>query len=363
MYAVVLAGGVGTRLWPRSRQTRPKQFADITDSGQTMIQATVARLAGLVNDDQVYVVTGATYAELACEQLPNVPPNQVLTEPFGRNTAPAIGLACIHLRRRDAQAVVAILPADHVIPLTQEFQSSLRRAARAAQAGHIVTLGIQPITPHTGYGYIQRGAELSDLSHDHEDGWLPVFTVRRFLEKPKRETAEAFLHEGGYYWNGGIFVGRVDVLLGEIESQLPEVYAGLQRIAAGLDGPDAAATMEAAWTQMPSVSIDYGVMEGAQHVAMVPLNAGWNDVGSWDALESIIDRDDNNNVTPHQNTFTIDSWGNLIFSSKRVVALIGVDDLVVVEDGDALLIGHKHQMQKVRDIVEQLRKRGHSDMI
>jgi mannose-1-phosphate guanylyltransferase len=365
MYAVILAGGSGTRLWPRSRQSHPKQFADITGSGRTMIQATVDRLGTLVPSSNIFVVTGDAYTKLTTAQLPDIPANQILGEPSGRNTAPAIGLACIHLRQRDPSGVLAILPADHVIPQQQQFQTALQRAADAACAGYLVTLGIQPTFAHTGYGYIKRGRLVRDLaiSTDSAEHDLPIYTVERFLEKPDRSSAEEFLRHGGYYWNGGIFVSRVDVMLAEIERQMPDLYAALLEIERAIGTAAADSTLAAIWPHIRSISIDYGVMEGAQRVAMTPLEAGWNDVGSWDALESVLERDADDNYIAHGNALAVDSWGNIVFSEKAIVALVGVDDLVVVEDGNALLIGHKHQMQKVKNVVEQLRQRKRDDLI
>ncbi len=361
MYAAILAGGVGTRLWPRSRQAHPKQFSDITGTGRTMIQATVERLEGLVPSDHIWVVTGEKYAELAVRQLPELPSTQIIAEPSGRNTAPAIGLACVHLARLDPQAILAVLPADHVIANPAQFRVALERAAQAAEAGYLMTLGIEPAFAHTGYGYIKRG-ELVATDSASENG-APVYAVEQFLEKPDRTTAEGFLRDGGYYWNGGIFVFRVDTMLAELQRQLPEVYSHLQVIGDALGGPDETAVLADHWAQMPSVSIDVGVMEGAQQVAMTPLLAGWNDVGSWDALENVLQRDRDDNFIARGNAMALESYGNIVFSEKRVIALIGVDDLVIVEDGDALLIGHKHQMQRVRDVVETLRTQGHEDLV
>ncbi len=357
MYAVILAGGVGTRLWPRSRQSRPKQFADITGGGRTMIQATVDRLAGLVEPTQTLVVTGEQYAALTAEQLPEMPQKNIIVEPSGRNTGPAIGLACVHLLQRDPNAVLAVLPADHVILDSAAFRAALKRAFEVAKDGYLVTLGIEPDSPHTGYGYIQRADAL-----DAGDG-LPVYTVQRFAEKPNRATAEAFLVEGGYYWNGGIFIFRADVMLAEMARQLPEMHTNLREIANGLGRPDAGTRMDHAWARMPSVSIDYGVMEGAAKVAMVPLQAGWNDVGSWDALQSVMPADEFGNFVAQGQTLSLGSSGNIVYSGKEIIALIGVNDLVVVEMPDALLVGHKQQMQKVKDVVEQLRNRGKEHLL
>lgn len=356
MYAAILAGGSGTRLWPRSRQRQPKQFADITGAGRTLIQATADRLHGLVGDDELYVVVGEKFAHLAAEQLPTMGAKQVIVEPSGRNTAPAIGLACVHLYHRDPNAVVAFLPADHVIPDTVAFQAALRCAVEAAEAGHLVTLGITPTFAHTGYGYIKRGEALALATQQ------PLYTVERFLEKPNAATAEAFLADGGYYWNGGIFISRADQMLAEIERQLPEVYTRLQQIMAALDRPDAASVLAEVWPDMPNISIDYGVMEGARQVAVTPLDAGWNDVGSWDALTSVIPLNPEQNCVAQGETLTINSQGNIIYSD-RFIALVGVNDLAIIDTGDALLIGHKAEMQKVKDVVEKLRSQGRTDLL
>jgi len=361
MYAAILAGGVGTRLWPRSRQDHPKQFSDITGSGRTMIQATVDRLEGLVSAADLYVVTGAPYAGLARIQLPAIPADQILLEPSGRNTAPAIGLACVHIRRRDPQGIVAILHSDHAIPDAAAFRQALRRAEVAAAAGGIATLGITPTFPHTGYGYIKRGRSLDNLPA----GEPAVYTVEQFLEKPDRATAEAFLADGAYYWNGGIFVCRVDVMLREIDRQLPQLSAALGRIDAALDGPPdhAQAVLESVWPAIPNISIDHGVMEGAEAVATVPLRAGWNDVGSWDALEAVLSPDADDNCIAHGDVIGEGSRHNIVYGDARLIALIGVENLVVVDTGDTLLIGHKQQMQNVKTIVERLRAQGRSDLL
>lgn len=359
LYAAILAGGVGTRLWPRSRQGHPKQFSDITGSGRTMIQATVDRLCGTVDDDNIYVLTGAEYADLVAEQLPQVGRTNVIAEPSGRNTAPAIGLACVHLLRRDADAVVAFLHADHIMLNEPVFRLALERAATAAEVGHLVTLGVEPTSPHTGYGYIRRGEILAEGGHDD----IPVYAVHGFLEKPDLATAEAFLSAGEYYWNAGIFVCRADQMLAEMERQLPEVYACLREIDVGHGTEAEAETLASVWQRMPNVSIDHGVMEDAQNVAVVPLRAGWKDVGSWDALDGILMPDDHGNLTAKTDVVVVDSFNNIVYCEDKMVAMVGVDDLVVVDTGDALLVGHRNQMQKVKDVVETLRAQNRSNLL
>ena len=359
MYATILAGGIGTRLWPRSRQEQPKQFTDITGNGVTMIQETALRLEGVVSSDHLFVVTGAAFAGLAREQLPQVPVEQILVEPSGRNTAPAIGLACIHLQRSDPHAVLAVLPADHVILDGDCFRRALREAGELAEQGYMVTLGIEPTFAHTGYGYIKRSHALAAVDTVE----MPGYAVERFLEKPNRALAESFLVEGGYYWNGGIFVSRVDRWLDELRRQRPDIYDKLQHIAAAVDTPEAADVLEAQWTEMPSISIDYAVMEHAEQVAVVPLQAGWNDVGSWDALETVLEQDGFGNSIAKGDVLLLDSNGNIVYSDKRLVALVNVSNLVVVDTGDTLLIGDKGNMQRVKDVVEQLRQQGRTELL
>lgn len=358
MYAAILAGGVGTRLWPRSRQSLPKQFADITSSGRTMIQATVDRIAHMVTPERIYILTGDRYRALAAEQLPAIPMSNILVEPSGRSTAPAIGLACVHLRKRDPNAVIAILHADHVFRDEAHYCAILKQAEIAARAGYLTVLGAQPDSPHTGYGYIKRTGEALPLGGD----W-PVYRAERFLEKPDLATAQEFLAEGSYYWNVGNFISRVDVLLGEFERQRPELYAGLLRIEAALGSDDAENVLHEVWPTLQNISIDHGVMEGAAKVAVVPLDAGWNDVGSWDALDVVLAVGEDGNSVAQGELLAVNSRGNIVSGGERPIALVGVEDLVIVDTGDAILIGHKHKMQQVKEVVDILRARGHGELL
>ncbi len=324
-----------------------------------MIQETVQRLTGIADEEQVFVLTGAQYADLVQDQLPQIPAENVIIEPSGRNTGPAIGLACIHLLHRDSDAVIAALPADHVIADPESFRNAVSRATDAANQGYLVTLGIEPTHPHTGYGYVQRGEMIEAGGPDG----IPVYTVHRFLEKPDLETAEAFLRSGDYYWNGGIFVCRADRMLAEMKRQTPDVYACLMEIAEGMERGSAEQAMASAWERMPSVSIDYGVMEQAERLAMVPLRAGWNDIGSWDALESVLMPDEWGNRSAKSDSLIVDSSNNIIYCEDKLVAMVGVDDLVIVDTGDVLLIGHRNQMQKVKDAVNILRSSDRTDLL
>lgn len=358
MYVAILAGGVGSRLWPRSREAMPKQFSDVTGSGRTMIQATVDRLDGLAALSDIYIVTGRRYRDLTLEQLPGIPPENVIVEPSGRNTGPAIGLACVHIHRRDPNGIVALLHADHAIQDAEAYRAVLRQAEEAARNNYLTVLGITPDSPHTGYGYIKRTGTPLPVS-----GGLPVYAVDRFLEKPDRATAESFLADGSYYWNAGNFISRVDRLLAEFERQLPDLHAGLRSIEAALGDSRADEVLDTIWNTLPTVSIDHGVMEKAQQVAVVPLQAGWNDVGSWDALEEILSVDSQGNCLVRGQSLLVDSHGVIVSGGDRLIALVGVEDLVVVDSGDALLIGHKKRMQKIKEVVERLRAEQRSDLL
>jgi len=365
MNAIVLAGGVGTRLWPRSRQSRPKQFSDITGCGRTMLQSTVERMKGISVDEQIYIITGQQYVDLAREQVGQLPFNNVIAEPCGRNTAPAIALACIHLRRQGNNGVIVVLPADHTIQNIDRFQMALRRAEEVAQAGYIVTLGIEPTMPHTGYGYIKRGELIRGASSTLDGNCdLPVYAVEHFLEKPDLATAQHFLDQGSYYWNGGIFVSRLDRMLDELARQMPELYERMLEIEKAFDDPEVGAQRLAQiWPTLPDISIDYGVIEGAEKVAVVPLLAGWNDAGSWDALDHVLDSDDRANVQVCGDMLLLNSNSNIVYGDSRFVALIGVSDLVVVDTGDALLIAHKRQIQSVKHVVEHLRQFNRAELL
>ena len=364
LYVAILAGGVGTRLWPGSRSGRPKQFSDLTGSGSTLIQATVKRLDGVTSIENIIVVTGAQYASLIAQQLPFVDKSQVILEPSGRNTAPAVGLAAFRAKRRNPDAILASLHSDHVIPDTPAFQAALRCAAGVAQDGYIVTLGILPTSAHTGFGYIERGSALVLAPNTCQ---LPVYAVNRFLEKPRQEVAEEFFLGGAHYWNAGIFVARADRFLAEYKRQQPALYAALEAIDAledlGLSSEESRASFLETWHDVPSISIDHGIMEGAAQVAVVPLDAGWNDVGSWDALDDVLPTTQRGNLVVQGKLIDIDSSNNIVSSGKAVVALIGVHDMVVIDTGDAVLIGRKEEMQRVREVVDRLADEGMSELL
>lgn len=342
--AVILAGGSGTRLWPISREQLPKQFLSI-DGGHTLLEATINRLQPLVTRDNVLIVTKKDYAQGEAYHALN--PYDTLLEPVGRNTAPAIALAAAWLMRNGDDPVMVVLPADHVIKDSARFQHALQQAVEAALSGRLVTFGITPSRPDTGFGYIQAGSAQGDN----------VFAVQRFAEKPDVATAERFLSEGGYYWNSGMFVWRASAILQEIATHLPEVTAVLHDITAAWQGGANTAAIVEHFPRMPNISIDYGVLEKTGNVSLIPCDIGWSDVGSWDAVHEVAQKDAANNAT-QGNVIAVDCRNSLIHSHKRLVSAIGVEDLNIIETADAVLITKRGESQRVREVVDILKGNG-----
>lgn len=349
-YAVIMAGGSGTRLWPLSRRSRSKQSLKLVGE-RTMFQHAVDRLAPLFQPEQIFVVTRQDQSALLSSQVPELPLSNFIKEPVGRGTAPAIGLAAVHLRKRDPDATMAVLTADHYITGTEQFRRALETACSLAAAGHLVTLGIKPASPSTGFGYIQQGDSLG-LAHD-----FPVFRVERFTEKPALDLAQQMVASGRYSWNSGMFVWRVDRILAEFQAQMPALYAQLMEVEAALEQPDYTAVLARTWGRVAEQTIDYGVMEHAMDVVVIPVDIGWTDVGSWASLAELLPPDQNGNifVGPCKE---IDTHDTLVFAGKRLVATIGVQDLVIVDSEDALLVCARQREQEVRQMVDLLRSNG-----
>ena len=348
-FAVIMAGGQGERLWPLSTSERPKQFLKLSEEG-TMLQQTVERILALVPKEEIYVAIPERFKKLTFDQL-DLPAENLIVEPVGRNTAPCIGLAAIMLEAKDPQGVMVVLPADHVIKKQERFLEILKRAIEVAKTGnYLVTLGIVPDHPATGYGYIHRGELFGE-----NDG-IEVYRVQRFTEKPSENTAKRFLSEGGYYWNSGMFIWRVDVILAEIEQRMPQLYAGLQEIKEHLDKPDCDVVIRKVYQEQEPISIDYGVMEPSSHALMIPADIGWSDVGDWSALDAIFEKDENGNIV-QANHLAIDTTNSVVYSTQdRPVATIGLENVVIIETEEALLVMDKARAQEVREIVKKIKK-------
>ena len=358
MYIIILAGGAGTRFWPLSRRERPKQLMSVF-GGKSMLQRTVERVLPL-QPRRILVVTNALQVEETARQLDyckNVPID-IIAEPVGRNTAPAIGLAAAIIARHDPEAVMVVLPADHYIVDEERFRSTLLRAQEAARQGSLVTLGIRPDRPETGYGYIEAGQ-----SPDADGPW----PVERFVEKPSLAKALEFLSARNFYWNSGMFVWQVRVILAELAKYLPALYAGLMKLRVSADAWDLnglPSQIAVLYSAIESQSIDYGVMEKAAQAAVIPADFGWSDVGSWRALPDLIAPDaDGNVVINARGNINIDSRGCLVYGGGKLVALVGVENLIVVNTDDALLVCAEDRAQEVKQVVETLDRQGRNEYL
>jgi mannose-1-phosphate guanylyltransferase len=351
-YAVIMAGGGGTRLWPLSRKAQPKQMLSLFDE-RSLFQASVERLDGIFSHDRILVVTVEDQASELQEQCPEIPQENFILEPMPRGTASVVGLAAIALRNRDPQAVMAVLTADHYIGKEQKFRQALRSAHDVAQDGYLVTLGIQPTFPATGYGYIQRGEPIGVY------GGLDVDRVLRFKEKPDEEQARQLLATGDHAWNSGMFVWKVDRILAEFERQMPDLHAGLEEISRAWLKPEHKTVIDKVWPSLKSETIDYGIMEGADRVAVIPAaDWKWSDVGSWESLFEVLPTDEQGNIIMGGKHIGLDTDHSLVYvtQERRLIVTIGVSDLVLVDTGDVLLVCHKDQAQRVRQVVDHLKK-------
>ena len=360
LYAVVPAGGSGTRLWPLSRTGNPKFLHPLTGSALTLLQATVERLAPLAPPDQTYVVTGVGHAAAVARQLPELPADNVLVEPSPRDSCAAIGLAAAVIALRDPQAVMGAFPADHLVGRPERFAEVVRQAVDGARQGYLMTVGITPTHAETGYGYLECG--------DPVDGG-PVRRVRQFTEKPTYEVASGYVQSGRYLWNAGMFVWQVDTFLRELARQQPELHAGLTAVAAAWHTSAREDVLGELWPTLPKISVDYAVMEGAAAaglVATVPGAFGWNDVGDFHTLGEVLPRDDANNVVigpgadhDKPDVMLVDSAGVVVVPhSGRLVSVLGMHNVVVVDTPDAVLVCPRERAQDVKRLVDELKGRG-----
>lgn len=355
LVVVILAGGSGTRLWPRSRQSLPKQFLDLTSQG-TMLQETLRRLTPLVPTERVLVITNADYVDLARSQLPELAAEQIVGEPLPRGTAAAVGLGAILAQHIRKDAIMASVHADHLILRPERLRAALQAAAEVADRGFLVTLGITPTEPHTGYGYIEQGEALPPTVDGHR-----VYRVAKFTEKPDLETAKRFVSDGRYSWNSGLFAWRIDRIMAEFAVHMPQLYAGLQEITVALGTAQADATLRRVFPTLPHQTIDYGIMERAQDVAVLPVDIGWTDIGSWATLLEVLDGDAHGNVVRGAGpAMPVDTHDSLIYTADRLIATLGVHDLIIVDTPDALLVCSRERAQDVRKIVDQLKQSRYS---
>ena len=357
MQFVIMAGGSGTRFWPRSRSHKPKQFLTIAGDRPMLRQAVDNALGAEAKLDNLWIVAGQHHATALRDILPTLPKAQLLLEPLGRNTAPAIALACLAIAQKDPQALLAVLPSDHVIRKPETFRRALAAAGRIAEQDYIATIGLKVSRPETGFGYIKIGDDIDMIDH------FSVKKVSRFVEKPDLATAKQYQQSGEYLWNGGMFVFRVDVMLQAMQALMPELAARFDDINNALSDDAGAEKLAQIYPELPAQSIDYGVMEKFAKVAVVPVDMGWSDVGSWAALPEVLKADDDDNIVQGQ-ALLVDSKANIIDNrSQRLVVALGCEDLVIVDTKDALLVMPKDRAQDLRKVLEELKQQQRQDLL
>lgn len=353
LFVVIMAGGVGSRFWPRSKQEKPKQLIKIFGNN-TMIQDTVERLVGLVEKENILVITNQIQQPRVIEQLSGIPKENIIAEPFGKNTAACIGLASILIHKRSKEAITIILPADHLIKDKTEFQETIKKAAAFAESSDsLVTIGIKPTRPETGYGYIQF------IDDEVSDG---IYKVQTFAEKPNISTAKRFVESGDFLWNSGMFIWKTDTILKEISIHLPELYDGLLKIekAIGTDSFDEVLTN--VYGQLVNVSIDYGIMEKSSKVFLTKGLFSWSDVGSWEEVYQLSSKNDDGN-SEFGDIYTENTLDSYIFSPKKFTAVVGLENIIVIDTKDALLICNRENAQDVKHVVDYLKMNKKDDLL
>ncbi|SHO47111.1 mannose-1-phosphate guanylyltransferase [Anaerocolumna xylanovorans] len=344
--ALIMAGGRGERFWPKSRKNLPKQFLSLTGDGKTMIQLTIERILPLVNMEDIYIATNRDYYDLVIEQLPLIPRENVLCEPIGRNTAPCIGLGAIHILRKYEDAIMMVLPSDHLIKYNSMFVNTLKDACEVAEMGeNLVTIGITPDYPETGYGYIKFNSERCNKR---------AFEVDCFVEKPNLEVAKEYLTTEEYLWNSGMFIWKVSSIMEKFKSILPDIYKGLEKIKSSIGTTEEEFTLEKEFYNFQSISIDYGIMEKSKGIYTVPGAFGWDDVGSWLAVERIRKTNEFGNIVAG-NIITINSKNCIIEGANKLIATVGIEDLIIVDSEDATLICDKRSANDIKKILDNLK--------
>jgi len=345
LFAVIMAGGVGSRFWPRSKKKTPKQLLKIFGE-YTMIEATVNRLSGLIDKENIYVITNELQRPEVINQLPDLPAENIIEEPFGRNTAACIGLASVIIKAKDPDAVTIVLPADHIIKDEEKFKQVLENAAKYAnESKGLVTIGITPTRPETGYGYIQ----INDKQVAEN-----IFPVYTFAEKPNYATALRFVESGDFLWNSGMFIWRTDVILDEIKNLMPDLYEGLVAIEKSLTNPNFKEELKIVYSQLKKISIDYGIMEKSKKVFLTKGSFNWSDVGSWEEVYQLSEKNEKGNAAIGK-VYTNMVSDSYIYSPDKVTAVIGLDNVIVINHNDTVLICRRDKAQDVKEIVDYLK--------
>ena len=347
--ALIMAGGRGERFWPKSRKHMPKQFLSLTGDGKTMIQLTVERILPLVAMEDIYISTNQDYKPLVRQQLPDIPEQNIICEPVSRNTAPCIGLGAVHIAKKEQDAIMLVLPSDHLVKYNSMFISTLQDACAVAEQGeNLVTLGITPDYPETGYGYIKFNPAVKDTAAKR------AYAVDGFVEKPSLQVAKEYLASEQYLWNSGMFIWKVSSILDNFQKFMPDVYNGLRNIQSAIGSEEEQTVLQQEFENFISESIDYGVMEKAEQTYVIPGTFGWDDVGSWLAMERINKTNEFGNVLKG-NIVTVHTNNTIIEGSDKLIATVGLENIIIVDTADALLVCEKEHAGEIKKVIENLR--------
>lgn len=359
-YAIIMAGGIGTRFWPKGRVKLPKQFLKIGSDSDTMIQKTVKRLEGMIHHTNIFIVTNINYKALVKKQLPHIPEENIICEPFGKNTAPCIALSCLYIKQFNPEAGVFVIPSDHIVNNVDDFQNVVKSGLSfVKENGGIVTLGISPTKPETGYGYIQFDSDVStEVSPAGNSEYSDtVYKVKTFAEKPTLEVAKAFLESGDFLWNSGMFIFRIDTMMEEFKNNLPEITAEMLSLEEKLYDKEFSKLLEEAYSQIKGISIDYGIMEKSSQVYTIRSFFDWSDVGSWDEIYNMKQKDENGNLSQGMSVL-INSKNCMVLNDQRITAVVGCEDLLIIDTDNGLLVCKRGDSQNVKEVVDYLRRKG-----
>ncbi len=343
-----MAGGSGTRFWPRSKTAKPKQYLNIFGE-DSLLQSTIKRFATFTETDNIYIVSGKTQAEVLERQTPMLPKQNLIYEPVGKNTLPCIGLAAMYAEKENPDGIMVVSPSDHLIENDELFRDTVLAAVKIAnERNGIVTIGITPSYPATGYGYVKTAENITGSEK------ISQFKVERFVEKPNEKTASEYIKQGGFYWNSGLFVFKISVFLDAVKQFAPDLYGDLRKIQSELGNPSFEQTLDTVYRAVESISVDYGIMEHAKNIYLVEGNFVWNDLGSWESVYLTGKKDENGNVGSGE-TILMDTKNSYVHSDKGLIAVIGLDDVVVVQDGDTILVCKRERAEDVKNVVDQLK--------
>uniref|UniRef100_UPI003217A954 mannose-1-phosphate guanylyltransferase n=1 Tax=uncultured Draconibacterium sp. TaxID=1573823 RepID=UPI003217A954 len=358
IYTLIMAGGSGTRFWPRSKTVKPKQYLNIFGE-ESLLQDTIKRFATFTQTEKIYIVSGKTQAKVLEEQTSMLPKENLIYEPVGKNTLPCIGLAAMYAEKENPDGIMVVSPSDHLIKNDELFKDTVLAAVKIArEKDGIVTLGITPNYPATGYGYVQTAEDITGNEK------IRQFKVKRFVEKPDEATATDYLKQGGFYWNSGLFVFKVSVFLKAVEEFAPELYADLRKIQADLGNPTYEQTLDTIYRAVKGISVDYGIMEHAKNIFLVEGNFDWNDLGSWESVYLTDEKKDENGNAGSGETILIDTKNSYVYSdNKNLIAVVGLDDVIVVQDGNTTLVCKREKAEDIKYIVEQLKAKSNTQYL